>query len=314
MSGLMPDMMGSAFDVQSLNQLKNKVGQQPQEGLRQVAQQLESVFVNMMLKSMRSALPQTDMLNSEQSKLYTSLYDQQVAQDLSHKGLGFADKIVEQLGRQIEPEAENSIQKPAENGLLQTKIMHQIEHWSDAMSHNALFAKAKQRLSQTSNEFIAKLLVPARIVDQSTGIPYMLILAQAALESGWGKKEILTENGKPSFNVFGIKAGKNWQGKSTTILTTEYIDGKEVKIKDSFRVYSSYMGAVSDYSRLLTRNKRYQSVLSAKTAEEAAIAIQKSGYATDPNYSKKLVQLIQQFKQSMQQTQQLYQYDLSELF
>lgn len=312
----MPDMMGSAFDVQSLNQLKNNVGKQPQEGLRQVAQQLESVFVNMMLKSMRAALPQTDMLNSQQSKLYTSLYDQQIAQDLSRKGLGFADKIVEQLGHQIAPEADNpkAMEKPLEQSFLPSKLMHSVDHWSENMSNNAFLTRIKQKLSNTSSDFIAKLLVPARIIGQNTGIPYMLILAQAALESGWGKREIRTENGQQSFNVFGIKAGKNWKGKSTNILTTEYIDGKEVKIKDSFRVYSSYMDAISDYSKLLTKNKRYRTVINAKSAEEAAIEIQKSGYATDPNYSKKLTQLIQQFKQSIPQTQQLYQYDLSEIF
>ncbi|VFS53993.1 flagellar assembly peptidoglycan hydrolase FlgJ [Moellerella wisconsensis] len=321
----MPDIGGAAFDVQSLNQLKNHVSQQPQQGLRQVAQQLESVFVNMMLKSMRAALPQNDAMSSEQSKLYTSLYDQQIAQDLSRHGLGFADKIVQQLSQQlvIKPEKtplspsnmSHSVQQPlsqSPSGHM-SAFFHAEQNWSDAWSQNTLVAKARQILSPGSREFLTKLLVPARIVGQNTGIPYMLILAQAALESGWGKKEILNPNGQPSYNIFGIKSGKNWSGKTTRITTTEYIDGQKVKCKQDFRVYSSYLDALSDYAQLVSRSKRYQGVINAPNAEQAAVAIQKAGYATDPHYSQKLTQIIQQLTRSLEQ-EATVQYDLSELF
>lgn len=301
-------MVGAAYDARSLNALKNQVSQQPQQGLRQVAEQLESVFVQMMLKSMRSALPQEGLLSSEQSRLYTALYDQQLAQDLSRKSLGFADLMVEQLSRhQNEPEDI----KPAP--LLNTDLPRQfVSAFRRFVPEEA--AGALKYISENGASFLAKLFIPARIASENSGIPHLLIVAQAALESGWGQRQILTAEGTPSHNLFGIKAGKNWRGKVNNIVTTEYIDGKAVKIRDDFRVYPSYFEAVTDYVNLLTQSKRYAKVAAANTPEQAAIALQAAGYATDPGYAKKLIQLIQQLKNTTSQVKQIYQHDLSDLF
>ena len=175
-------------------------------------------------------------------------------------------------------------------------------------------AGALKYISENGTSFLAKLFIPARIASENSGIPHLLIVAQAALESGWGQRQILTAEGTPSHNLFGIKAGKNWRGKVTNIVTTEYIDGKAVKIRDDFRVYPSYFEAVTDYVNLLTQSKRYAKVAAVNTPEQAAIALQAAGYATDPGYAKKLIQLIQQLKNTTSQVKQIYQHDLSDLF
>lgn len=302
-------MVSAAYDARSLDGLKNQLRQQPQQGLRQVAEQLESVFVQMMLKSMRAALPQDDLLGNQQSRLYTSLYDQQIAQDLSRKGLGFADIMVEQLTNQQHAPEENHAPLPLNAGFPE-RIVTAFRRFFPEQNNT----DSQHNGSENGIGFLAKLLLPARIASENSGIPHLLIIAQAALESGWGERQIMTAEGTPSHNLFGIKAGKNWRGKVTNIITTEYIDGKAVKIRDDFRVYHSYFEAISDYVHLLTQNKRYSKVAAAKTPEQAAVALQHAGYATDPNYAQKLIQLIQQFKSTTQQVKQIYQHDLSDLF
>lgn len=302
-------MVSAAYDARSLDGLKNQLRQQPQQGLRQVAEQLESVFVQLMLKSMRAALPQDDLLSNQQSRLYTSLYDQQVAQDLSRKGLGFADIMVEQLARQSHELEENHAPSPL-NADLPERIVTAFRRFLPEQNKT----DSQHNGAENGLGFLAKLLLPARIASENSGIPHLLIVAQAALESGWGQRQIMTAEGTPSHNLFGIKAGKNWRGKVTNIVTTEYIDGQPVKMREDFRVYSSYFEAVADYVNLLTQSKRYAKVAAANTPEQAAIALQAAGYATDPGYAQKLIQLIQQLKNTTSQVQQIYQHDLSELF
>ncbi len=145
-------------------------------------------------------------------------------------------------------------------------------------------------------------------------MPHHLILAQAALESGWGQRQIRKENGDPSFNIFGVKATSSWKGPTTEITTTEYENGAAVKVKAKFRVYSSYLEALSDYVGLLSRNPRYTAVTQAATAEQGAQALQNAGYATDPNYARKLTSMIQQLKSMGEKVSKAYSTDIENLF
>lgn len=140
--------------------------------------------------------------------------------------------------------------------------------------------------------FMDQLEGSARAASQTTGVPAELILAQAALETGWGKHEIPTADGGNSYNLFGIKAGSQWRGETTNIVTTEYIDGVARKQVDSFRVYDSFEDAFTDYARLIGDNPRYAGVVSASNAHEAAHALQAGGYATDPAYADKLIAVM----------------------
>ncbi len=322
-------MSNAAYDVNSLHSLKAKLSQEPQQGLRQVAQQLEGVFVQMMLKSMRASLPQDGMLSSDQTRFYTSMYDQQIAQDLSQKGLGFADMIVKQFSHatHMPSELAGTQPMPLDNEILQTlpkqalePVMRRIipvqqsENPSASFTNDTRGTVRSKSLPMHSAGFVAMLSVPAQLASRQSGIPHLLIMAQAALESGWGQREILTAEGKPSHNLFGIKAGKTWKGSVTNITTTEYIGGEPTKIQDSFRVYDSYVEAITDYVTLLTENPRYTKVAQSATPEQGAYSLQDAGYATDPGYAKKLVSLIQQLKNTGHQMAKAYTYDVDNLF
>ncbi len=143
--------------------------------------------------------------------------------------------------------------------------------------------------------FLSQLSAPAQAASQRTGVPAELILAQAALETGWGRHQIVTADGRNSHNLFGIKAGSRWQGPTTAITTHEYINGQRTRIRDAFRVYESYEAAFTDYGRLISGQPRYAAVGTAPSAEQAARELQAGGYATDPAYADKLIKIMGRF-------------------
>ncbi|MGH8808757.1 MAG: flagellar assembly peptidoglycan hydrolase FlgJ, partial [Noviherbaspirillum sp.] len=143
--------------------------------------------------------------------------------------------------------------------------------------------------------FQDRLQAHAEEASRSTGIPSKFMLGQAALESGWGKREILMADGSTSHNLFGIKAGPGWKGKTVEAVTTEYVDGVAQKRAEKFRAYDSYADSFRDYARLLRSNPRYESVLANATDVNGfAQGLQRAGYATDPNYAAKLTRIITQ--------------------
>ncbi|WP_438767237.1 flagellar assembly peptidoglycan hydrolase FlgJ [Kushneria sp. TE3] len=325
------DSRGSfALDVQGLSKLKYSARDNPQESLKETTQQFEALFLQKMLKSMRDAMPKSDLLKSDSMDTYTKMLDQQWAQNLSEQGIGLSDMMIKQLSKDsggddagsVDPletlraqsrnipsamamplseeqsrrnaglEASSNVVKPAEqkrgpliegyaslDGGLQARVDHQ-KMMADVAPH--------------VSSFVTKMGSAARAVSERTGIPHQLILAQAALETGWGAKEIRTSDGKASHNLFNIKATGGWQGDRASVMTTEFEAGKAQKERAAFRVYDSYEAAFSDYARLLTENPRYQPVLDARTPEAAAHALQKCGYATDPRYGEKLVSIMSQ--------------------
>ncbi len=143
-----------------------------------------------------------------------------------------------------------------------------------------------------TTDFINTLMPHAHIASQSTGIPAHFMLAQAALESGWGKHEIRRADNSPSHNLFGIKAGRHWKGETVETVTTEYINGVAQKTVERFRAYSSYEESFRDYANLLSNNPRYVNVVNTQNAAEFAYGLQKAGYATDPQYGNKLMRIL----------------------
>ncbi|HAT1584415.1 TPA: flagellar assembly peptidoglycan hydrolase FlgJ [Citrobacter farmeri] len=309
-------MASAAWDAQSLNELKAKAGQDPAANIRPVARQVEGMFVQMMLKSMREALPKDGVFSSDQTRLYTSMYDQQIAQQMTAgKGLGLAEMMVKQMTQgQVQP-AEETPQVPMKF-TLETVTSYQNQALTQLVRKAIprTLESNDEPLSGDSKDFLAQLSLPARLASEQSGVPHHLILAQAALESGWGQRQIRRENGEPSFNLFGVKASGNWKGPVTEITTTEYENGEAKKVKAKFRVYSSYLEALSDYVGLLTRNPRYAAVTTAATAEQGAQALQSAGYATDPNYARKLTSMIQQLKSMSEKVSNAYNTNLDNLF
>ncbi|MEX9253063.1 flagellar assembly peptidoglycan hydrolase FlgJ [Pseudenterobacter timonensis] len=309
-------LSSAAWDAQSLNDLKAKAGKDPAGNIRPVARQVEGMFVQMMLKSMRDALPKDGLFSSDSTRLYTSMYDQQIAQQMTAgKGLGLADVIVRQMQAAQGGEPQAPAQVPMKFDL-ETVTSYQ----NQALTQMVRKAMPKptpvsdEPLSGDSGDFLAQLSLPARLASEQSGVPHHLILAQAALESGWGQRQIRRENGEPSFNIFGVKATASWKGPTTEITTTEYENGEAKKVKARFRVYSSYLEALSDYVGLLSRNPRYAAVTTAATAEQGAQALQNAGYATDPQYARKLTSMIQQLKAMGEKVSKAYGGDIENLF
>jgi peptidoglycan hydrolase FlgJ len=135
----------------------------------------------------------------------------------------------------------------------------------------------------------------AQAASEASGVPAPLILAQAALESGWGKREIRAEDGTQSFNLFGIKADRSWKGPTVEITTTEYVDGEAQRVRAKFRAYGSYDEAFTDYAKFISGNPRYAGVVATDDPAQAAHGLQRAGYATDPQYGQKLVRIMQKF-------------------
>ncbi|WP_442798754.1 flagellar assembly peptidoglycan hydrolase FlgJ [Pantoea vagans] len=301
---------GAAFDVRNLDALKLAAKRSPKQGMTAAAKQMEGLFIQMMLKSMREASFKGGLFDNPQSQMFTTMYDQQISQDIAAQGkLGFANLIIHQMGGDDSSPAPAASQMSAPAELLPLPVTR-----SGTERDSALVQQIHTGTRPGNDSFISRMLAPAREVARLSGIPHQLIIAQAALESGWGNREIVTASGSPSHNLFGIKATPDWKGEATEVMTSEYTHGVLRKVKASFRVYKNYAEALSDYSRFLTANPRYQHVINNPSIENAAHALQQSGYATDPDYAKKLINIIRYVQNNLSKNAGYYKKSFDELF
>jgi flagellar protein FlgJ len=257
-------MASSPLDP-ALAALRREARAEPHRAARAAAVEFEQLFVQMLLKSMREASPQSDPLASDASKTFQGMLDEQWAKKIAARGIGLAPVIEKQLSRNVKGSGlQDSLQAPSRD-----------------------VDKAKN--------FMKTMLEPARAASRATGLPPAFILGQAALESGWGAREPRLANGAPSHNLFGIKAGSNWRGATVEATTTEYLNGQPRRSVERFRAYGSYEEAFADYARLISASGRYRAVLVENTnPEQFAKAMQRAGYATDPAYAGKLARVIRQ--------------------
>jgi len=286
------DISGSlAASTQSLVKLRAQARQSPDQSLKTVAQQFESVFLNMMLKSMRDATPQDGIFDSEQTKMFTGMLDQQLSQNMASRGIGLADIMVKQLSKSVSPGTAATL-----SGKLPVKLPGSVPATATTIaapqnkSGNAVPSAYSESFQQG---FVQRMTPYALQASQESGVSAPLIMGQAALESGWGRREILLPDGTNSYNLFGIKATGNWNGKVAEVTTTEYHNGQPQKQVEKFRAYGSYAEAFSDYANMLGNNSRYAPLVQqGQGVLAAAQALQRAGYATDPNYADKLVKVI----------------------
>jgi flagellar protein FlgJ len=261
---------------------------------------------------MREATPSSGLLDGQNEKIYTSMLDQQLAQNLSGRGLGLAEAMLAQLQRSAaggidEREPNPAGMSLAPRGAMPLSPQAGIPLGSAPSSRVDLSAYqvnndrsgsatgAVANLQGHVDSFVNRMGASAQAASAASGVPAPLILAQAALESGWGKREIRADDGTQSFNLFGIKADRSWQGPVVETTTTEYVDGEPQRIRAKFRAYGSYEEAFTDYARFMTRNPRYANVLATDDPTAAAHGLQRAGYATDPQYGQKLVRIMQKF-------------------
>ena len=300
----------SAIDFHGLNQLRQQAGQgrNEQQTLRQVAGQFESLFVNMMLKSMRQASLAEGLFDSEQSKMYQDMADQQLASDLSMRGgLGLQDVIMRQLGgaryansAEAAPGQTFSIDtvtvRPSLGIRVNEKIIEQIREAKpqplaeDTEVVETDMANMPKRFN-SPEEFVEKLWPYAERAAEKLGVAPEVILSQAALETGWGKFILADQQGS-SFNLFNIKAHR-WDGDTVAKNALEYRDGKALHEQSQFRAYDSYQHSFDDYVRFLQTQPRYSQALQHVGDPNAFIEqLHKAGYATDPQYADKIKRIM----------------------
>ena len=261
-----------------LENLRIKADRDPKSAVREAAKQFETMFTQQLLKQMRDSTMNSDMTDNEGTKMGTEMLDSQWASKMAGLPGGLSDVIARQLERQMGI-AQGVTAKPASANPMPIDPLH-----PDAPV--ALPQKAAAAFIQAHTD-------AAAAAEKETGIPAKFMIAQAAHETGWGRKEIKNSDGTTSYNLFGMKAGPSWKGATTDITTTEYIGGRAHKVTQTFRAYASYAESFADYASTMKNSPRYAAVVAAGSdANGFAKGLQKAGYATDPSYAAKLAKMI----------------------
>lgn len=281
-----------AMDAASLNRLKSiatSEGATP-ETIREAAKQFEALFMQEMLKSMREASKALDtgMFDSPAEDLSTSMLDQQYAIQMSGRPGGLAEIMAKQLMRQLGIEDDkNANAAPGASGASPAAPAAKVDPIPAA------------QISDSARDFVRKHVSAAKEVEAASGLPASYLLGQAGHESGWGRREIKMPDGSTSHNLFGIKAGPEWKGKTAEITTTEYVGGEPRKVTARFRAYDSYADSYRDFARLMNNSPRYAEARAQidgnavhKSVQDWSRGLQEAGYATDPKYAEKLERAI----------------------
>lgn len=318
----------NAIDPTSFGDLKRlaRDGRSP-EALRAAAKQFEALFLQMVLKSMRDAVPPNGLFDSDQTRLFQSLQDQQLAMNLAQgRGVGLADVIYRQLGGGVSGDASELPEQRGDRPMVFD--MSTVTRYAaipavprrpaaEVVAAPAALAGPVgatepvpvpatvnsgvrggptddvRSIPERVRAFVERTWEHAREASRATGIPAHFMIAQAALETGWGRAQLRSKDGTPSYNLFNIKAGPNWKGPVVELPVTEYANGRAYTENARFRVYGSYAEAFRDYASLLRTSPRYAGVLGQQDAAGFAQELQRAGYATDPQYADKLTRIIE---------------------
>ncbi|MFI3187169.1 MAG: flagellar assembly peptidoglycan hydrolase FlgJ [Methylococcaceae bacterium] len=318
-------------DFNGLAKLKTQARKDSPEAIKEVAKQFESIFLSNVLKSMRAAKLADGAMDNDQSKFYNDMYDQQLAVHLSGSpGVGLADLIVKQLS----PKAPKNDKQDIEDYLnksggisMGSDQVHAVRRQVSAKTDSPAVSftdglvtiypyvqesgpldeatklpmpaigelKTDQALPiQSAEDFVSRLYPLAVQAARELGVEPKVLLAQAALESGWGRSTIKNGNGSNTFNLFNIKADKSWQGKQAQVATLEFDQGLAKKVNSGFRSYDSFQESFKDYVDFIKTNPRYGDALKkAGNAQQYMHELQRAGYATDPKYADKIISIYQ---------------------
>lgn len=280
-------------NVGGLNSITQLGRENSPEALREVAKQFESMFINIMLKGMRAgeeALFSENYLRSNETKFHQESFDNQISLDIANVGgIGLADTLHRQLMQRYEPAA---VDRQAFDGAL-----NNVRRYPGAAVRNEPGLPAKQMADDTVFEspdaFVEKLLPLAKSVAHELGVDPRVMVAQSALETGWGQKMITGSDGQPSYNLFGIKAGDSWDGDRVSVSTLEFRGGAMQRERADFRAYGSFEESFRDYVDLLRSQPRYAPALQhAANPDAFGQHLQDAGYATDPQYADKISRVL----------------------
>lgn len=346
-----PDVASQfALDSKALSALREEAKKSPDKALGAAASQFEAVFLQMMLKSMRDATPQDGPLDSNATKMYTTMFDQQIALTMAKRGTGLAPVIERQLARalphppgqgsaiahpaggttpaatgsSVRPPAAAAMTAPARRAVAPATVtpgassVHSVgaalesyrrtanparTYMAPPAAATAKSAAAPSAATTTTaasgsgfgdrvRSFVASLRPAAEAAAKAIGVPVQYLLAQAGLESGWGAHQPKDASNGASHNVFGIKAGTAWQGRTVAAATHEVVAGATVPTQARFRAYDSYASSFRDFAKLMGSRRYASARANAADPVAYATALQRGGYATDPAYAAKLAGAI----------------------
>ena len=296
-------------DFSGLNEMRAQAHVDPQASLKKVAKQFEGIFIQMMLKSMRDASMGDAIFDSDQSKLYRDMFDKQVALDMANsKGIGIADSLVRQLGRNtpnknnpesfnLQPNQQSKSRIHGKELPLSMRRLNEVDQIPVSGLSKFELTAIKPMMDKTQfnspEEFTNHILPYAEKAAAELGVSPLVLVSQAALETGWGKAITQHPNGSSSYNLFNIKADKRWDGEHVIKATLEYDNGIAKHEKASFRAYDSFADSFDDYVNFLRTNNRYGDALRHNGDDQLFIKdLHKAGYATDPNYADKVLNIL----------------------
>lgn len=297
-------------DLNGLHNLKSSARKDANGALPEVARQFESVMISMMIKGMRKTGMEDPYFSSQAMDSYRDMYDQQLAMELSKgQGIGLAKSIIEQVQTQaglvtnnISKDRALSMPQPGYFPNQVTPFFKKgAEGDEDKLDKNW---ETSMEFKQPG-DFVQKLWPLAEKTAKKLGVSAAVVLSQAALETGWGQY-IISSDQQSSFNLFNIKAGHEWQGKRMDKVSMEYAHGKPIQQKSSFRAYQSFEQSFNDYADFVLNNPRYKNALDKVKGMEQSLhdlsetmqsdvyinSLHQSGYATDPNYAKKVMRVL----------------------
>jgi len=281
-------------DFQGFNELRSAARDNSPQAVHEVATQFEALFIQMMLKSMRDAKLTDGILDSDQTQMYLGMFDQQVAVEMAaRQTMGIADLLSQQLnksaptgekpapvpnvpaGRQLAPKPgdQTTTAKPVAAPGLQTTLQEPVFN--------------------SAREFVDYMRPLAERAASQLGTDPDVLIAQAALETGWGKRLIRSADGNNSYNLFGIKSDNRWSGPATQVASMEYSNGQVGRRVSAFRVYDSYQQSFDDYVDFVKNNPQYRAAAENNGDARTYIeGLRKAGYATDPHYAEKVLDIV----------------------
>ncbi len=284
-------------DFNGLNKLKSAAAKDTPEARRETAQQFEAMFIQMMLKTMRQASEGDELLGGSQVEMSRDMYDKQLSIELSKNGaIGIGDLMLKQMGdlpdtpvsdtpKSFPQTVSNAFQNPGRPNDFTARFMDREDSTTKA-SYSPDW--------KTPEDFIRQLKPSAENAAQKLGAKSEAILAIAALETGWGQHIIPAANGTSSNNLFGVKAGQNWNHDQVIATTLEFEDGIMQKHREPFRQYTSAQDSIQDFADFLMQNPRYETALSqADNPQRFIEELHKAGYATDQNYAEKVLSVME---------------------
>jgi len=272
-------------DLSGFGALRQTAQSDAKSALPAVAKQFESIFTQMMLKSMREASPGDGLGDSEAGNAWRDMFDQQLSVNLSQgNGLGIAQMLMRQLGGGSSSPSSSSAADGAKSDDWQQRLS------SVANAAKSVGAEVVKWLPQDAQEFVKELAPYAQKAAEKLGVSVRAVLAQAALETQWGKHMPSHSNGDTSNNLFGMKAGSSWDGQKVSVPTLEFEEGVAVHRRAQFRSYNNPGESFNDYAQLIADNPRYAKALNhGEDVVGFARGLVSGGYATDPSYAQKIV-------------------------